>query len=260
MSVGSVNFANSVLQSLTLNTISQRIAAPTRPTNQNAPAVILDLTETGAQRVAQSDAPPTGVFQDADLFRNAFSDLNPYLENLTEIRLSPNLSRAEAAEISDRINSREFLAFGRFAATSTLDFALGYLAYYDSLSPEERNSHPYAGSREQVAAIARRAAAEEGRVIRDPDQTQAPLLVLFETIEAAAFKIDETTVEGVIDRFRAEAATLFNAEVDSGFVETAVERLRRIASLVTAAQGGDAAALSELNALGAAGATVSTTA
>ena len=55
------------------------------------------------------------------------------------------------------VNAREYMAFGRLAGDASNDgiinFGKAYIAYYDSLSPEDRQAKRYAGTRDSVASM-----------------------------------------------------------------------------------------------------------
>lgn len=183
------------------------------------------------------------------IFGNALRSLRPYPENLSAIIENPRSTREQQIAANDALNAREFLAFGVYTTTSTLDFARAYIQYYDSLSPEEQNSNRYKGTREEMVGVAKRAAAEEGKPTGDLDKPQDPILILLDDLEELAFRLTDENFGSSIRAYREQLADLFNAGRYADLADRAVDRLRDIQALIGAARTGDEAAFGHLTTL-----------
>lgn len=217
--------------------------------------VIVSLSAAGAAALSPSAKAVDALLTDQGeaIFDNALGGLRQFRSNLATVLDDSKASQAEKNAANEAMQAREQLAFGRFAATSTLDYARAYIEYYDSLSPEEQNSDRYRGTRENMVAVANQASGATGEDVGDLSKSQDPIAMLFEKLKQNAFKLTEANLDSFIDDYRVQVGNLVNADEQAETVSVVIDRLRLVQGTVEAARGGDSGALRELNALATAG-------
>lgn len=248
-------------------------------TSTDTPAVIVSLSDAAQQALAASNTDASKAVDDlltssgSALYTNAISSLKTYPVDLStrydelskKVSLTPH-EQAEGLALNKARNEREFQSFYHFSyeadsATTKAQsdhllaqFERAYVEYYDSLSPQEQNSPRYRGTRDGAVA-AYQAYETASSAPADPppsdlSESQDPILLLFDKIKNAGFKLDAKGVAKILKDYKKTAGKLLSGQADpagsAGKIQAASDRFTAVQSVLDLARKGDKQALTNL--------------
>lgn len=185
------------------------------------------------------------------IYAAAINSLKSSPANLASQLDNPKLADADRKAISDQMIAREKAAFGTF--TDGVDWAKKYVAFYDSLSPEEQNSQRYRGTRESTVAYGAAEAARLGQEDPSLAGTQDPILKLFDKIKQQNFNVDDADAKSLLQDYKDEVAKLDSSRSDPAGavakVMAASDRFNAVQAVIDQARSGDSAAFAQLQTL-----------
>jgi len=228
---------------------------------------------TAGGEVTNSDVDQLLNAKGAEIFGAAISSLRTPLPDLStrHEQLLAKTTRTpaeekEATALGNALTEREGKAFGHFAKEASAaatpqerarlmtQYIKAYTEYYDSLSPEEQNSDRYRGTREGLVAQYASWAAEAKEPAEDLSESRDPILMLFDKIRDAGFKVDDDKARSILEEYKKGVASLLSTQADpetaAATVNAASDRFASVQAVINKAREGDSTAFGQLAALG----------